>query len=200
MKKYIIVLLSIILLSQHSVFAKTAQKHKSMLEIREVQTHVFDTPDVEKVTKAVISTLQDNGFIVQIVEPDLGHIRAKKETKLKRTDKGRVAIYSTCILLDSFSSVFGNVYGMYDLYVNSMRLDNELSLHPVIFDSNVNIEKVGKTVKVRFIVIEKVLENADGYTTVKSSPRKVVRHYDPELYQEFFSQVSKSLFLEDNKI
>jgi hypothetical protein len=178
-----------------SCYAKPVQ-YKSMLEIRNIQTHYFDTPDTFLVMKAVINTLQDNGFIIQNIEPELGYIRAKKEVRLKRTKKSRVTLYSTCVALDTFSMVFGNVLATYDLYVNSMRLSNELALHPVIFDSNVDIERVGKRVKVRFSVIEKELENADGYTTVKSAPRKVVRHYEPELYQEFFKQLDKNIFIE----
>ena len=79
-----------------------------------------------------------------------------------------------------------------------MHMKNELALHTVIFDSNVNIEKLGIKTKVRFTVIEKILENGDGYTTVKSSPRKVVRHYEPEIYKEFFNQIDKNLFIEKN--
>ena len=59
-------------------------------------------------------------------------------------------------------------------------------------------ETIGKRTKVRINLIEKILENADGYTMIKSSPRKVIRHYDAELYQEFFNQVDKNLFLETN--
>ena len=79
-----------------------------------------------------------------------------------------------------------------------MQIKNEVAPHTVIFDSNVDIQQLGKKTKVRFAVIEKVLENGDGYTTVKSSPRKVARHYEPEIYQEFFNQVDKNLFLEKN--
>lgn len=177
---------------------KTAQE-KSMLEIREIQTHFFDTPNTKQVTKAVINTLQDNGFIIQNIEPDLGYIRAKKEVKLKRTLKGRVVKYSLLQTLDAVSLVCGfNPQTAWDMYEHSMQLKNELDPHTVIFDSNVDIQRLGKRTKVRFSVIEKVLENGDGYTTVKSSPRKVSRHYEPEVYQEFFSQVDKNLFLEKN--
>ncbi len=180
-------------------FAQKAVQSKAMLEIREIQTHIFETPDTKKVTKAVINTLQDNGFIIQAIEPDLGFIRAKKEVKLKRTLKGRVVKYSLLQTLDAVSLVCGfNPQTAWDMYEHSMQLKNELAPHTVIFDSNVSIQRLGKRTKVRFSVIEKVLENGDGYTTVKSSPRKVARHYEPEVYQEFFNQVDKNLFLEKN--
>ncbi len=179
--------------------AKKPVPQKAMLEIREIQTRYFDTPDTVQVAKAVINTLQDNGFIIQNIEPELGYIRAKKEDKLKRTLKGRVVLYSTCLALDAaaLGLSFGlNPMALVDMYTNSVRISSEVAPHTVIFDSNIIIERVGKRTKVRFSVIEKVLENADGYTTVKSSPRKVVRHYEPEIYQEFFNQVDKNLFIE----
>ena len=179
--------------------AKTPVVNVSALDIRALQTRVFDTSDDKKVVKAVINTLQDNGFIIQSVEPELGHIRAKKEVKLKRTDKGRVSVYSTCLAINTAAlalSFGANPSAILGMVEDSIRISNEVAPHTVIFDSNVNIHKIGNKTKVRFNVIEKVLENADGYTTVKSSPRKVVRHYEAEIYQEFFNQVAKSLFLE----
>jgi len=182
-------------------FAKKAVETKSMFEIREVQTRLFDTPDTTQVAKAVINTLQDNGFIIQNIEPELGYVRAKKEVKLKRTLKSRVVTYSLLEALDAtcLGLSFGlNPSAAWDMYLQSMRIKNEIAPHTVIFDSNIDIQPLGKKTKVRFSVIEKVLENGDGYTTVKSSPRKVVRHYEPEIYQEFFNQLDKNLFLEKN--
>lgn len=198
MKKFFTVFL-IFILSMGIAEAKTSSVNVSALEIRALQTRVFETPDDKKVVKAVIDTLQDNGFIIQSVEPELGHIRAKKEVKLKRTDKGRVSVYSTCIAFNTAAlalSFGANPSAILAIVEDSIRISNEVAPHTVIFDSNVNIHKIGNKTKVRFNVIEKVLENADGYTTVKSSPRKVVRHYEAEIYQEFFNQVAKSLFLE----
>lgn len=202
MKKIFSLLLCIIFISSYStVKAANVVPAKTALEIRELQTHLYDTPDTIRVTKAVINTLQDNGFIIQNIEPDLGYIRAKKEVKLKRTKKGRVvafsfmeAYYATCL---GFS--FGlNPFAAIGMYQSGMQIKNEIAPHTVIFDSNVNIQRIGKRTKVRFSVIEKVLENGDGYTTVKSSPRQVARHYEAELYQDFFGQVDKNLFLEKN--
>ena len=203
MKKLLSIFIACVFLISNCgiAFASKAVQVKSMLEIREVQTHIFDTPDTKHVAKAVINTLQDNGFIIQNIEPDLGYIRAKKEVKLKRTLKGRVVGYSFLELL--YGACLGLSFGLnpsaaWGMYQTSMQIKNEVAPHTVIFDSNVDIQQLGKKTKVRFAVIEKVLENGDGYTTVKSSPRKVARHYEPEIYQEFFNQVDKNLFLEKN--
>ena len=197
----IIFLITLFLFFNTEAFAAKNLPQKTTLELRDVQTRLFDAPNHMSVVKAVINTLQDNGFIIQDMEPDLGYIRAKKEVKLKRTNKGRVTAYSSLFALDTacLALSFGlNPAAAWGMFQTSMMIKNEVAPHTVIFDSNINIENLGKKTKVRFTVIEKILENGDGYTTVKSSPRKVVRHYEPEIYQEFFNQVNKNLFIENN--
>lgn len=176
--------------------AKAKTPKNNVFEIREVQTYYFDTPDTLKVMKAVVNTLQDNGFVIQDGEMDLGYLRAKKDFRAKRTDKGRVTVYS--LEFAYYGVLAGFSFGITAPYliIPIMHMKNELALHPVIIDSNVVFERVGKRTKVRINIIEKILENADGYTMIKSSPRKVIRHYDAEMYQEFFNQVNKNLFLE----
>ncbi len=174
---------------------------KSVFEIREIQTGYFDTTNQQQVLQAIIYTLQDNGFIIENIEEELGFLKARKDDRLKRTKKGRVALYSTTAALGLTGFVLS--YGMNppllaQVIQDTIRIKNEVSPHPVIFDIFVITEVVGKRTKVRLSIIEKELENADGYTTVKSSPRKVVRHYSPLIYQEFFSQLDKNLFLLQN--
>ncbi len=199
MKKIISLILIILFCTINiKTYAAKQLPAKTILELRDIQTRTFDTPDEMLVAKAVINTLQDNGFIIQNIEPDLGYIRAKKEFKAKRTDKGRVTLY--CAEFAYYGIMTGLSFGINApfLIIPTMHMKNELALHSVVIDSNINIEKIGKRTKVRFTLIEKVLENGDGYTTVKSSPRKVVRHYEQEIYQEFFNQVDKNLFMEKN--
>ena len=62
---------------------------------------------------------------------------------------------------------------------------------------NVNVEKFGKNkTKVRIVFSQKVLQNADGYSYVKSAPTRILKVYDPKVYQEFFAQLDKSVFYE----
>ena len=62
--------------------AKEKPTQKGMLEIRDIQTRYYDTKNETAVIKAVVATLQDNGFIIQNIEDELGYMRAKKEIKL----------------------------------------------------------------------------------------------------------------------
>jgi hypothetical protein len=92
--KIIFIFLLLFSFGTHSCYAKKVVEKKTSLELRAIQSHIFETPNEKLVMKAVVNTLQDNGFVIQNIEPDLGYIKAKKEVKLKRTLKGRVVAYS----------------------------------------------------------------------------------------------------------
>ena len=132
--------------------------------------------------------------LLQTLDKEMGYMTARKDFRAKRTDKVRAA--SHCIWIATAAFTWGISVPV--AYMAYKRMSNELSLHPVVVNANVTIEKVGKQTKVRFSFVEKIMENGDGYMFVKSSPRKVVRYYTPEIYQEFFNQVDKNLFLEKN--
>jgi hypothetical protein len=175
-----------------------AKQHAaSQLELREMQTRVFETKDTQAVFKAAINTLQDNGFIIQVIEDEIGYIRAKKDYKDKIRSKGRMITYSSLLAFQiamtalTYGAAAGNIADP------AMRLQNELAPKTVIVDSNVNVEPYGNATKVRFTIVIKVLENADGYSYIKSAPRQVIRIRDPKIYQEFFNQMDKSIFYEN---
>lgn len=52
------------------------------------QTREYDTNDVKLVMKAVLNTLQDDGFTIKNAVVDLGLISATKEIDLGRTSRG----------------------------------------------------------------------------------------------------------------
>lgn len=191
-----IFLIIFVLLTYALPLSAKPYKKMSQLEIREVQTHVFPTSNTQEVFKATINTLQDEGFTITNVEDELGYIRAKREFKGRRTDKRRVTVYSAelayMITLTALS------YGVCAVYLTDpiLHLKNELADKTVILDANANIEPYGNQTRVRLTMIEKVLENADGYSYIKSSPRNVVRIYSPVVYKEFFGELDKSIFYE----
>lgn len=198
MKKIYVLFLIFIFFVTYSlpVNAKPFEK-MSQLKIREVQTHVYPTSNTNEVFKATINTLQDEGFVIINIEDELGYIRAKKEFKGRRTDKRRVTVYS--MLLAYYVTLTAITYGAAAPYLRDpvLRLKNELADKTVIVDTNANIESYGKQTRVRLTMVEKVLENADGYSYIKSSPRKVVRIYNPLIYKAFFNELDKSIFYEN---
>lgn len=197
MKKTISIFLFIYLIFMNMLPSDARQFYpSSQLEIREAQTHIYDTPDSDKVFSAVINTFQDNGFTITNIEDELGYIWAKKEFKGTRTDKGRMTTYSFLLAMDIVGTVFTYGAMAYEIPGTLLRMNNELQKKTVIINANANIQHYGKSTKVRLTMIEKVLENADGYSFIKSSPRKVKRIYEPMIYQAFFDEVDKSIFYE----
>lgn len=169
---------------------------KTQLEIREMQTHVYNTSDMTKVFKASINTLQDEGYTILNIEDELGYIRAKREFKEVRIDKRRMTGYY--FLLAEYIALTAMTYGMEApiIFDALKRIQNEKSPRTIIVDSNVTIEPLGKKTRVRFTLVEKELENADGYSYIKCSPRKVIRMYNPLIFQAFFNELDKSIFYE----
>lgn len=58
---------------------------RSQLEIRQIQTRDFDVADTKVVLKAMLNVLQDEGYMIQSANTDLGLLTAKKETDLNRS-------------------------------------------------------------------------------------------------------------------
>ena len=202
MKKLISIFLTCIFAFNFSlpVCAKKIQVAKSQLEVREIQTHVYDTSNTNEVLKAAINTLQDEGFTILNIEDELGYIQAKKEFKDVRIDKMRMTGYG--FLLAYYIACTAVSFGVDAPFMADaiIKINNEKSPRTIITNSNVNIEPYGKKTRVRFTLIEKELENADGYSYIKSSPRKVIRIYAKPIYQDFFTKMGNNIFYENNKI
>ncbi|MBD5401217.1 hypothetical protein HDR58_00225 [bacterium] len=195
-KKFFTIILAIMFFSLSSNFAY-AKRTMTQLELREMETRFYETNDTTQVMKAAINTLQDSGFVIQEVEPELGFIRARKTFKDKHVNKARVAGWSLWLALITTYTVFTWGSTAYNMVDPSRRISNELKDKTVVVDSNVNVEPFGTSkTKVRFVMVGKVMLNADGYSFVKSAPTKVFRLYTPKVYQEFFAQLDKSIFYE----
>ena len=135
----LILMLSLFFGSATSVFARHSRK-MTQLECREMETRFIDTADTARVMRSVVNTLQDSGFIIQEIEPDLGYIRATKSYKRKFINKGRLAGQSFILALMATYAVFS--YGTTSYYVAdpTRRISNELHKKTVIVDTNVNVE------------------------------------------------------------
>lgn len=55
------------------------KKQATQLEIREMQTRTFDTKDVQTVIKAMLDVLQDDDYIIEQVNVEMGFFNASKE-------------------------------------------------------------------------------------------------------------------------
>jgi hypothetical protein len=58
---------------------------KGALELRNIQSRVYETPDQSKVYRAVISVMQDLGYAITSIEPEAGVISGNKLAQLDVT-------------------------------------------------------------------------------------------------------------------
>lgn len=65
---------------------KEKAPEKSQLEIREIQTRMFDTTDAKSTLKTMLAVLQDEGFVVKEANVDLGFLTAERQLDVQTKD------------------------------------------------------------------------------------------------------------------
>jgi hypothetical protein len=150
---------------------------KTALEVREIQTRTFDTPDARLVMKAMLNVLQDDGFVVKNAVVDLGLITAAKETDLapRRSDPGGGEL------------VTGP--GLAVLGVQAPATYRKLEVQ----DFTGNVTEFGKQTRVRASFQRKILDNRGGVLRVEPID-------DPKFYQDFFSRMDKGVYLQKEQL
>ena len=159
-----------------------------------MQTEYIDTSDTDSVMQAVIETLYNSDYSIEDINKDLGIIRARKILKASYTSKKRIAGWTVVLAAATAYTVFSYGATAASMYSPSRRIATELKDKTVIIDVNVFIEQcdVNKT-RIKFIPVEKVLQNADGFAFNQMAPIKIIRIYRPEVYKEFFTQINENL-------
>jgi hypothetical protein len=143
------------------------------LELRQVQTRTFDTTDARLVLKAALNVLQDEGFVIQQAEFELGIVTAVTEWRSGQRSQGlrvlkwvaALPTYGASLLLptgrDEFSAVEAVV--------------------------NVNAD-AGRT-RVRVSMVTKVRDD-------KGAVRRVSPVDDPLAYQRILAGLDKAVYLQ----
>lgn len=140
---------------------------RTQLEVRQMQTFLFDVSDFKMVMKAMLNVLQDEGFVVKNVHLDLGFLTSTKEVDVEsRGNRLWVAIFGT----------------------PDMRWQKTN-----IIDATANVTEHGTQTKVRVNFQIKQLDNFGNVITVKQIQ-------EAEFYQDFFFKVSKSIFIQEEKL
>ena len=192
MKKIFSIFLILLLLAPCS-YARRMPKVKAE-KYKQMQEYYYETNDTSKVMGAVIATLQDSDFVVTEYEPDLGFIYAQKTFKGHYVDKKRVVGWSAVFALATAYTVFSYGSTAASMYSPSRRIATEMKDKNMVVDANIFVELMPNgTTKVRLLPVEKILQNADGFSFTSAAPLRVIRLYNPEVYNEFFSQVSVNL-------
>jgi hypothetical protein len=158
---------------------------KTQLEVRAYQTRDFDTADTQQVMKAMLNVLQDDGYVVKNAVVDLGLITAAKEIDVApgRSSSG------------GFGGLGGGIIiggpGPGGVIVGS---DGPQTFRKTeVRDFTGNVSAFGKQTRVRVSFQRKLLDNRGGVVEVEAID-------DAEFYQDFFSRMSKSVFLQQEQL
>ena len=159
---------------------------KTQLEVREYQTRVFDTADTNMVMKAMFNVLQDDGYVVKNAVVELGLITATREVDVAPGQSG-----------SGGGGYFGGLGGF--LFGGPGPGGIIVSPPPAsypkteVLDFTGNVSAFGKQTKVRVSFQRKVLDNRGDVVSVEAID-------DLKLYQDFFSRMDKSLFLQNENL
>jgi hypothetical protein len=135
------------------------------LQDRQLQTRIFETDDEKKLLAAATAVLQDTGFTIEDSETDCGLIVFSRMRDV--TDYREV--------MQSIALMF---IGIYHPHAKKQKVLASLVTKPL----------GNKRVAVRITFLH-IVWNKDNVIMKKE------RLNDPEIYQTFFSKLSKSVFL-----
>lgn len=142
----------------------------SQVKVRAAQSRVFDTTDRNKTIQAVVSTFQDLGFAVEVLDEELGIVSGKKFDDYETPQLGDPSYYTyrddgLLILTRQFRS-WGPFYHRSDLV------------------------RLTATVRPR----------GETQLVVRTSAQYYLRAIEsPEPYQQFFRSLEQALFIQANK-
>lgn len=159
-------------------FAKKAQinsneiisNQQTQLQKRQIQTRTYSGISKQKIMKAMLNVLQDEGFIVYNANPLLGFISGTKEFDVK--DK---SIDITKEFGKSKASLAWK------------------GVTVAVVESTANVTEFGKEIKVRVNFKRKLLN-------VYGNAQIIEEIDDEKYYQDFFAKVDKAIFIQKQKI
>ena len=138
----------------------------TQLQLRQLQSRSYENRELKVAMRAVINALLDEGFIIKNADKDLGFVQATKEQDVSGNGAGGFV---------GWGGILTN---------NDVRWQNT-----TMIDASGTLTPVGKSTNVRLIFQKKTLDNygvAMGVNVIT----------DPVFYQNIFTKIDKSLFLE----
>jgi hypothetical protein len=178
-KKWTVLLLVITLSGCQSVPEDIFRLPANSLEVRQLQSRQYPTTDETKIMQACAGVLQDLGFTLDESESKLGLVVGSKDRDA--TDGGQVALATLATAMSAFSGTYSNAY---------QQIDKQQKIKASVV-THLSADKSKVLVRVTF---QRIVWNAAG------NVNRVESLKEPELYTGFFDRLSKSIFLEEQKI
>lgn len=177
----------------------STQIPRSQLEIREFQTRYFQIRDKMIITKAVINTLLDEGFIISNANNELGIITAEKGYEINKNPESEKSnnIWGLIIV----GAVIILTLGLILLISKDKQSDDDSSNKTdykstettyeknKIIQATIGISEFSDGFKVRAVFQSRTLNN-------KGEIVKIEQIEDINFYQKFFEKLDKSIFLQ----
>jgi hypothetical protein len=176
-KSFLALFVTVLLASCVTIPPNTFVVDQTQLEQRQAETRRYDGLEEEAILQASANVLQDLGYAMGDSELRLGILTGSKERDA--IDGGEIAVSIFVALLTGTATPVSQ-----DQTINVL-----LVVRPVL-DSNGKAVKDSHYVRVSFQRIVRLTNGATRVQTLK----------DPELYQEFHDKLSKSVFIEGQKI
>jgi hypothetical protein len=144
----------------------------SQVKLRAAQSRVFDTTDRKRILTAVVATLQDLGFMIKVLDEELGIVSGKRFEEIEGSLLGNDASY--------------HLYDSDSLLAFSRRF---MGWGP--FYHRDNLVRVTVTVRKR----------NEGQSVVRASAQYYLCAVeDPEPFQRFFRALEQAMFLEAHQV
>ncbi len=149
------------------------------LALKEQQSRKYSSEDEKKMIQASAGVLQDLGFTIDKSETDLGFINSSKNRSA--VSAGQTAFAIALDVAAAFGGAPSNNYGQTD---KEQQIQASLIVLPALSDKST-------IVRVKF---QRIVWNRMGQVSRYETLREA------NLYQDFFEKLSKSVFLEEQKI
>ena len=158
-----------------------------------MQTRQFETPGSDELLSASAAVLQDLGFQITESARDLGFLRAAKERSAREYDQeiGRGVVAFLTLVLSVLGGQNATIWMPIDLH---QQINASMIAQPVQNDER------HQEVRVVFYRLVWKGSGVSGSQTILPGEQKMEMIRDAEIYQYFFSRLSKAVFLEAQKI
>ena len=178
-KYFIIGLMCIGLAGCASVPKGFLKPSEGSLENRQLQIRQYDTKDEERIISSVAGVLQDLGFTLDASETKLGLITAS--TRADATDAGQIA---GAVVLDVLCALGGSYSNNTALCDKEQKVKASVVVKPSLDGSKIVVR----------VTFQRIVWN------MQNNISKVETINEPEIYEKFYSGLSKAIFLEAHKI